>query len=163
LNEYFYKASTVKIYAAALALEKINKLGIKDLDFKDIMLTDSSSAGQTAVKCDSTAENFKPSIVHYIKKVLVTSDNDGYNRLYEFMGQKAFNEQLKSKGYTNTRITRRLSLPLSTEQNKHTNAINFYDWRTNHYSMHKNRLKIQLIIHSRAAFRLERDMQKERK
>lgn len=130
LNEYFYPASTVKIYAAALALEKINKLGIKDLDFKDIMLTDSSYAGQTAVKYDSTAENLKPSIAHYIKKVLVTSDNDGHNRLYEFMGQKDFNELLKSRGYANTRITHRLSVPLSTEQNRHTNAIRFYDSQT---------------------------------
>ncbi len=131
LNEYFYPASTVKLYSVALSLEKINQLGIKGLDFNDIMLTDSSYAGQTAVKSDSTAENLRPSIAHYIKKVLVTSDNDGHNRLYEFVGQKDFNEQLKSAGYTNTRITHRLSVTLSTEQNKHTNAINFYDRQTN--------------------------------
>lgn len=131
LNEYFYPASTIKIYSVALSLEKINRLGIKGLDFKDIMLTDSSYAGQTAVKSDSTAENLRPSIAHYIKKVLVTSDNDGHNRLYEFVGQKDFNEQLKSRGYANTRITHRLSVPLSTEQNKHTNAISFYDRQTN--------------------------------
>ena len=131
LNEYFYPASTVKIYSSALALEKINQLKIKDLDITDIMLTDSSYAGQTAVIKDSTAESLKPSIAHYIKKILITSDNDAHNRLYEFIGQKDFNEILKSKGYTDTRITHRLSVPLTTEENRHTNGITFYDKQTN--------------------------------
>lgn len=131
LNEYFYPASTVKIYSAALSLEKINQLNIEDLDFKDVMLTDSSATGQTSVLKDSTAENLKPSIAHYIKKILITSDNDAHNRLYEFLGQRDFNEILKSKGYTNTRITHRLSVPLTTVENRHTNGIAFYDRQTN--------------------------------
>ncbi|MDZ7613923.1 MAG: serine hydrolase [Flavobacteriaceae bacterium] len=131
INEYFYPASTIKIYSAALALEKINKLKIKDLDFNDVMLTDSSYTGQTAVIKDSTAENSMPSLAHYIKKIFIASDNDANNRLYEFIGQKDFNEILKSKGYTDTRITHRLSVPLTTEENRHTNGITFYDKQTN--------------------------------
>lgn len=129
-QEYFYPASTVKLFASALALEKINKLNIKELDKEDIMETDSSYSGQTSVKIDSTSKNLKPSIAHYVKKILVTSDNDAFNRLYELIGQEAFNDNLKQKGFRDTRITHRLSIALSSDENKHTNKIDFYDEKT---------------------------------
>ncbi|MFD1316303.1 serine hydrolase [Namhaeicola litoreus] len=131
LKEYFYPASTVKLFASALSLEKINQLNIKALDKYDIMLTDSVYKGQTAVKVDTTAENGFPSIAHYIKKILVTSDNDAYNRLYEFLGQKDFNNKLKAKGFDDVRITHRLSISLSQDENKHTNPVRFIDRKSN--------------------------------
>ncbi|MDP5140343.1 MAG: class A beta-lactamase-related serine hydrolase, partial [Spirosomaceae bacterium] len=57
--------------------------------------------------------------------MLLVSDNDAFNRLYEFMGQEAFNETLKSKGYRNLRIVHRLSIPYSSEENSITPAIQF--------------------------------------
>ncbi len=126
-NDYFYPASTVKIFAAALALEKINDLHISGLDKYSIMLTDSTFSGQSHVFTDSSALNLKPSIAQYIRKVFVVSDNDAFNRLYEFIGQENFNERLHEKGFADVQISHRLSITLTPEENKNTNAIRFYD------------------------------------
>ncbi|AHF16120.1 serine hydrolase [Niabella soli] len=124
-NRYFNPASTVKMPVAFAALEKINQLNGK-ITVQDVMLTDSSYSGQTAVTTDSTAENNLPSIAHYIKKIFLVSDNEAYNRLYEFDGQQYLNESLWKKGYNDIRITRRFT-PMTEEENRHTNAIRFFN------------------------------------
>ena len=135
-DEYFYPASTVKLPACLLALEKINDLNRAAdakhrLSTKNIMITDSAFSGQTAVYADTTnlTGNGFPMIEHYIKKILLVSDNDAFNRLYEFIGQEPFNNNLKQHGLENMRITHRLSVPLSIEQNQNTNPIKFYDYQ----------------------------------
>jgi len=129
-SRYFYPASTVKFPAVLLALEKINALNRKfpknqRINKNTALLTDSAFAAQTAVQRDTSAQNGLPSVAHYVKKILLVSDNDAYNRLYEFIGQQAFNQKLRAKGYTNTRILHRLSYPATTEQNRHTNPVRF--------------------------------------
>ena len=121
-QDYFYPASTVKLAAIVLALEKLNKLGI---DKYTTMLTDSARPEQTSVRRDTTSENGLPSVGHYAKKILLASDNDAFNRLYEFIGQEEFNETLHAKGYNNVRITHRLELSISPEDNRYTNPVRF--------------------------------------
>lgn len=123
-TKYFYPASTVKLPMVLLALEKINQLNIKGLDKFTPMFHDSVYSGHISVKKDSTAESGLPSIAHYAKKILLVSDNDASNRLYEFMGQKAANDILKSKGY-NIRLLHRLERPLKPDQNRHTEPVRF--------------------------------------
>lgn len=120
--QYFYPASTVKLPAVALAFEKLNKLGI---DKNTPMFTGADRPEQTSVKSDSTAENGLPSVAHYAKKILLVSDNDAFNRLYEFIGQEEFNDSLHKKGFTNVRITHRLESPIGPENNRYTNPIRF--------------------------------------
>ncbi|MEM7367637.1 MAG: serine hydrolase [Bacteroidota bacterium] len=124
-DTYFYPASTVKFPAAVLALEKIRSLNIAQLRPDTPMLTDSAFTGQTVVREDTSAENGLPSIAHYIKKILLVSDNDAFNRLYEFLGQKEMNHALWQKGHDKLRIIHRLSVFQSQEQNRHTNPIRF--------------------------------------
>ena len=124
-SEYFYPASTVKFPASALALEKINNLKIKELTKETVMLTGAEYERHTPVTKDSTAENGLPSVAHYIKKILMVSDNDAFNRLYEFIGQEDFNETLRKKGYENTRIFHRLQVGMNKEQNRRTNPLKF--------------------------------------
>ncbi len=123
-TNYFYPASTVKLPLVLLALEKLNGLRIEGLDKSTHMLHDSVYAGQSSVKTDVTAENGLPSVAQYARKILVVSDNDAYNRLYEFMGQKETNQILRSKGF-NMRILHRLERPVNNDQNRHTEAIRF--------------------------------------
>ena len=125
-KEYFYPASTVKLPAAILALEKINELNLEGLDCHTPMRIDSVETWQTRAQFDSTSENGLPSVAHYIKKILLVSDNDAYNRLYEFLGQEYFNEKLRSKGLNDCRMVSRLSVFLSPEQNACTNPVTFY-------------------------------------
>jgi len=124
-DRYFYPASTVKFPASVLALEKLNRLGVEGLDKYTAMLHDSSFSGQTSVRYDSTAENYLPSVAHYIKKIMLVSDNDAHNRLYEFLGQGPFNDELHKRGLTRTRMTHRLAIFLSEEENRHTNPVHF--------------------------------------
>ena len=126
-SNYFYPASTVKLPACILALEKLNNLNIKGLAKENTMRTLVGFEKQTSVTSDSSSQNMQPSIAHYIKKILLVSDNDAFNRLYEFLGQKYFNEKLNEKGLKNTKIVHRLQTSMNAEQNKYTNPIDFFD------------------------------------
>ncbi|WP_343534469.1 serine hydrolase [Pedobacter sp.] len=126
-THYFYPASTVKLAAVIFALEKINELKVKGLDANSTMITDTAFTGQTPVTEDKTAANGKPSIAHYIKKVLLTSDNDAYNRLFEFVGRAEMNAKLKKYGMTESRILNRLAIGDGGEREKNTNPIRFYN------------------------------------
>ncbi len=117
---YFNPASTVKLPLAFLALEKLNQMKIKGVDKYTPLLFDSSYERQVAFRKDSTSQNKLPSIAHFIKKAFLISDNDAYNRLYQFVGQQTINRKLLSKGYKNTRITRQF-MGFTTDQNRHTN------------------------------------------
>lgn len=127
-KRYFYPASTIKLPVALLALEKLNRLNIKGLDKYTPLRIDSVRSPQSKAIKDTTAKNKLPSIAHYIKKLFIVSDNDAFNRLYEFVGQKNINESLWKKGYGDIMITHRLAAPqFSMEDNKYTNALQFYD------------------------------------
>jgi hypothetical protein len=123
-SRYFYPASTAKLPVVLLALEKLNELKKPDLNMHSTMLTDSAYSGQTRVINDSTSATGMPSVANYIRKIFLVSDNDSYNRLYEFLGQQQLNEKLWEKGYTDVRITHRF-VRLTAEENRHTNPIRF--------------------------------------
>ena len=124
-GRYFYPASTVKLPTALLALEKINKLKIKGLNKFSTMKTGAAYERQTPVEQDSTAANGLPSVAQYVRKILLVSDNDAHNRLYEFLGQQYLNETMHQKGYPNVRIVHRLQVGMSREQNRRTNPVKF--------------------------------------
>ena len=124
---YFYPASTVKFPIVLLALQKLNGLKGKGIDKNTTMITETAFSGQTAVYNDPTVVNGKPSIAQYIKKILMVSDNDAYNRLYEFLGQDYINEQLHKKGYEDAQILHRLNIFLTEEENRNTNPVTFLD------------------------------------
>lgn len=127
-DNYYYPASTVKMPTAFLALEKINQLHIKGLDKYSTMKTSAATAPQTSVEADSSANDLRASIAHYIKKIFLVSDNDAYNRLYEFLGQAYLNKKLYAKGYTDSRIIHRLSVGgFDVEGNRLTNPVHFYN------------------------------------
>ncbi len=124
---YFYPASTVKLPVALLALEKLNELKVPGLSKSSTMITEAAFSGQSPVYNDPNTADGKPTIAQYIKKILLVSDNDAYNRLYEFLGQEYINAALQRKGYSNAQILHRLDIFLTEEENRHTNPIKFYD------------------------------------
>lgn len=126
-NLYFYPASTVKLPAALLALEKLNELNILGLDKYSKMQTEAGRPPQTAATQDTSSQDGLPSIAHYIKKIFLVSDNDAYNRLYEFLGQEYLNRKLHEKGFNQLRIIHRLSASeYDVEGNRYTNPLSFY-------------------------------------
>ena len=115
----------MKLPAVLLAMEKINQLNIPGLDKDTPMFTEAGRPEQTAVTTDTTAENGLPSVAHYARKILLASDNDAFNRLYEFIGQEDFNKKMREKGYPGVRIRHRLELPMSPEENRYTNPVSY--------------------------------------
>jgi hypothetical protein len=123
-DRYFNPASTVKMPLAFLSLEKLNRLRDKGINKYTIMQFDSAWSKQTISYKDSTAENGFPSIAQYIRKAFLISDNDAYNRMYEFVGQQGINRRLHEMGYKDVRIIRRFR-GMTEEENRHSNPIRF--------------------------------------
>lgn len=121
---YFNPASTVKLPLAFLSLEKINELHVYGVTKYTGMQFDSSFDKQVKLYRDTSSPNFLPSIAHFIRKAFLVSDNDAYNRMYEFVGQQAINRSLQKKGYRDIRITRQFK-GFTPEQNRHTNQVRF--------------------------------------
>ena len=123
---YFNPASMVKMPLAFLSLEKLQEMNKPGVNKHTRMKYDSSYGRQVAMTNDSSAENSYPSIAHFIKRAFLISENDPYNRMYQFVGQQQTNKKLIEKGYTSIRITRQF-MGYTEEQNRHTNGIEFID------------------------------------
>lgn len=123
---YFNPASMVKMPLAFLALEKLNTINRKDITKHTTIQFDSSQPWQKTLYTDTSANNGKPTLAHLIKRAFLVSENDPYNRLYQFVGQGETNRNLHRKGYTDVRITRQF-MGLTQDQNRYTNAVRFLD------------------------------------
>ncbi len=127
-REYFYPASTVKLPTVALALARLRALGgqVPGLTADSPMLTDSAFAGQARVRRDTSAADGRPSVAHYVRRVLLVSDNDAYNRLYEFVGPGALQAGLRRLGLRRSRVVGRLAVGDAPPNSLHTNPVAFY-------------------------------------
>jgi hypothetical protein len=125
-ENYFNPASMVKMPLAFLALEKLYELNQPGVNKYTTMQFDSNYQRQVAMIADSSAQNKKPSIAHFIKRAFLISENDPYNRLYQFVGQGPTNQKLLAKGYSSTKITRQF-MGYTEDQNRHTNGVRFMD------------------------------------
>ena len=126
-GSYFYPASTVKLPIAILALQRLNELKITGLDKNSTMITEAAYSGQTEVCNDPSSADGRPTIANYIKKILLVSDNDAFNRLYEFLGPGYINTSLHQMGYKEVQIIHRLESSMTEDQNRHTNPILFFN------------------------------------
>ena len=103
-SNYFYPASTVKLPVALLALEKIQKMPHVDLT------TPYHLENDTAIS----------SVAQDIEKIFAVSDNESFNRLYEFLGSDYINKTLKEKSIWPVRINHRLSTSKANFTNNKT-------------------------------------------
>lgn len=126
-SQYYYPASTVKLPVAALALQKLNELHISGLNRQTTMITQKGEPWQTEIDNDPSSVDGRPTVEQYIKKILLVSDNEAFNRLYEFLGQEYINGQLQHMGYDSIQILHRLNISLSEDHNRTTNPVTFYD------------------------------------
>ncbi len=92
-SNYFYPASTVKFPIAVLALEKVHA---------DTQL---QSTTPFYVEGDSVETTIRKEVT----KIFAVSDNDAYNRLFEYLGTDYINQKLAEKGLQPARIAHRLS------------------------------------------------------
>lgn len=125
--QYFYPASTVKMPTAILALQKLNELDIQGLDRNTTMITDAAYSKESAVYNDPNSEDGRPTIANYVRKIFLVSDNNAFNRLYEFLGQEYLNKTLHRMGFDSAQIVHRLDVSMTEDENRHTNPVSFYD------------------------------------
>ncbi len=127
--EYFYPASSVKLFAAVAALERLAELrretGLAlDADtpvvfhplFEDEALEDGD---------DSNLEGGRITVRHEIRKLLLVSDNQAFNYLYELVGQDRLAASLERAGLTGVRVVHRLAELRSEEDNRRFPRIDF--------------------------------------
>ena len=123
-ENYFYCASLIKLPTSILALKKLNELRISA---NTIMFTDSSAACHKQINKDTTSLNKYPSIEHYIKKMLLVSDNEAFSRAYEFLGVDYIHQNLTDMGFPDVRIINRYDGNCLGKDNFRTNPVTFYD------------------------------------
>lgn len=92
-NHYFYPASTVKFPAAVATLEKLNEIDSINRNTKFY------------IEGDSVETTFAKAIL----EIFAVSDNEANNRLIEFLGFDALNQQARKRGVNPIRISHRLS------------------------------------------------------
>lgn len=107
-NRYFYPASSVKFPVAVLALEKLNKMPNFDINTRFYI----------------EGDTLETTVAKEISKLFAVSDNEAYNRLFEFLGQNEINEKLNEKNIKNVRISHRVSTANSDDIT--TKAIVYY-------------------------------------
>ncbi len=96
---YFYPASTVKLPIALLALSKLNDLENIDRHTRFYI----------------EGDTLETTFAHEIEKIFTLSDNQSYNRLFEFLGQDYINRKLTKIPLGPVRISHRLSTADSDE------------------------------------------------
>jgi hypothetical protein len=120
--EYFYPASTVKLFGAITALERLAELaGETGLDIgpDTSLVYHPLFAGETLEERDPTNRDGGPITVRQeIRKLFLVSDNAAFNRLYELVGQDGIAASLRRAGVRDARIVHRLSEARSVEDNR---------------------------------------------
>ena len=101
-ENYFYPASTVKLPAAILTLEFTDKTSFF------------SSETNYLIEGDSIIHTFDDDI----RQIFAVSDNEAYNRLYEFLGRDYMNRQLRAKKITPVRIAHRIETENASQQER---------------------------------------------
>lgn len=130
IADYFYPASTVKLPAAILALQRINELGVSGLNPQTPLFhgtgTAPAAAPQTAVRADSSSATGLPTVENYVRKILLVSDNDAYNRLFEWLGPTYMNDALHRVGIRGGRLQHRVGVGgFDTETHAWLNPVKF--------------------------------------
>lgn len=125
---YFYPASCVKLPLSALTLEKLNEISIPGLNRETPLLVDSVNTCQYPTTWDSTcvSAGYRATLGHYIKKILLVSDNDAYNRMYEYNGTERIHKRLNAMGLPDIRVTHRF-FNCDSNANRYTNRFRFLD------------------------------------
>ncbi len=120
--EYFYPASSIKMFAAVAALEWLEReresTGF-DLGVDTKLVYHPLFDGEELADADPT--NFEGGIItvgHEIRKLFLVSDNEAFNRLYELVGQDGLAASLAMAGLDRPRIVHRLAEIRSAEQNR---------------------------------------------
>lgn len=111
--EYFYPASSIKFLGAASALCFLRELREKhgvECDENTPLAFRPRFTDQRLEDADPTnLDGGTITLAHDCRKVLVVSDNPGFNRMYDLVGHRGMNASIAAAGLRSCRINHRLS------------------------------------------------------
>ncbi|MBZ0113721.1 MAG: class A beta-lactamase-related serine hydrolase, partial [Thermoanaerobaculia bacterium] len=120
--EYFYPASSVKLFAAVAAAQKIAALrestGL-DIDLDTPMVFHPLFEDDVLEREDpDNVDGGVITVRQEIREIFLVSSNEAFNYLYEFVGQDGIAESLRKAGLESPRIVHRLSEFRTEEENR---------------------------------------------
>lgn len=115
--DFYYPASLVKLPVAVLALERLAELGL-DRRLRFELVSANRCSRYAAAGCDS--------VQSCIERLFVFSDNDAFNRLYEWLGPDWVNARLHARGYAGV-LRQRFKRGCAGEAGRLTAGVRFYD------------------------------------
>jgi hypothetical protein len=125
--EYFYPASAIKLCAAAAALAKLGDLrrdSGRELGPQTPLWFGPLTPGQSAAGSDArNPDGGRLTFDFLLRAALTVSDNDTFNRLYDFVGQDELNERMWRAGLSSVRLRHRLEIALSEDENRRAPAV----------------------------------------
>ena len=127
--EYFYPASTVKLFAAVAAAQKLAELREAtelaiDLD-TPLVYHPQFEDGEMESRDEESVEGGKITVRQQIREIFLVSDNQAFNYLYELVGQDGLAESMRRAGLESPRIVHRLSEVRTAEENLQSPRIDF--------------------------------------
>jgi hypothetical protein len=109
--EFIYPASSIKTFASVVALRKLQELRASGhpvtVDTPLALCKGSSTRCRSTVD-DTNVEGGTITLGHEIRKMQLVSDNRSFNRLYNFIGHREFNEAVWALGFPEVRIHHRM-------------------------------------------------------
>jgi hypothetical protein len=127
--EYFYPASSIKLFAAIAALERLNEIAAATglaigpdtpLAFHPLF------AGEELERRDpSNRDGGTITVRHEIRKLFLVSDNEAFNRLYELVGQDGLAASLRRAGLAQAHLVHRLAEYRTADENRRYPRIDF--------------------------------------
>ena len=127
-EEYFYPASTVKLLAAVAALESLSDLRARTgnpMADANAPLRFSPLFEGDPVQDREPSNNAGGAITvqHEIRRIMLVSDNQAFNRLYDLTGVDEINDRMHRAGLSSVRISHRLSDPRPIPDQSRTAAV----------------------------------------
>jgi hypothetical protein len=119
--EYFYPASTAKLFAAVASLERLGEIS-RETDRvvgpDTPLIFHPLFEGEALEDRDPSNRDGAITVRHEIRKLFLVSDNVAFNRLYELVGQDGLAASMRRAGIRDARIVHRLSEARSADENR---------------------------------------------
>ena len=127
-KEYLYPASIVKLPTILISMEEYNKIHkMRPRVTYETLIKFNKEKGcmptAFSVKIGNKLEYYTLDL--FTKQMIAVSDNDAYNRMFDFVGQQQLNRRLKELKYDNAKIIRKFVLNCSLDQNRISDSYVF--------------------------------------
>jgi hypothetical protein len=127
VEDYFYPASSVKLFAAIAALlevDRINRENGRAFGLDSAWRIAPRFDGDDWIDADpSNLDGGRLTIGHELRKLFLYSDNAAYNHCFEFVGPRRINELMWRAGVQTCRLWHRLSEAHPDEEMWQTRAV----------------------------------------